>query len=454
MLRDRNVVPTNCYGSTRSALNSEALSNDLALYLQSRGKYICAQDVVDYLVLPEGRRHHGLKKGVKLRAATEWLKRMGYCWRKTPRGQYVDGHERVDVVFYRQNVFLPAMSSIEHRTRAWILTHLNYLGPLPPNRLVVIWFHDESTFYANDRREVVWSHKDAKATPHAKGEGPSFMIADFVSADYGWLRAQTTDENARVYFKAGEVFIHSYLFVFVNHFLRTTRAMDILAHDYSDEEHWFVFDNATTHRKRHDDALSARRMPKNPSPYPKLANDPDTNFGIHRSLLGPDGKVVYETKTVQPHRKKGTLKTDPVPEKKQRRVPKTTWLPMQDTNFTKTLPDVSLSSSRHFTSSSSGHFKGMSTILQERGFLKVEDLKAECSGFNCPPGEISCCCRRLLYSQPDFMNVNSGFHVLFLPKFHSAKRFYRMLPASSKEEYLELNVKAALESVSLTTMRQ
>ena len=55
--------------------------------------------------------------------------------------------------------------------------------------------------------------------------------------------------------------------------------MNILARDYPDEEHWFVYDNATIHRKRANDALSARRMPKGPSPYPKLAGDADTNFG-------------------------------------------------------------------------------------------------------------------------------------------------------------------------------
>ncbi|KAF8156729.1 hypothetical protein B0H34DRAFT_629354, partial [Crassisporium funariophilum] len=47
--------------------------------------------------------------------------------------------------------------------------------------------HDKSTFYVNDWQKVGWVHKDATAVPRAKGEGASLMVADFISADYGWL---------------------------------------------------------------------------------------------------------------------------------------------------------------------------------------------------------------------------------------------------------------------------
>ncbi|KAJ3714411.1 hypothetical protein C8R42DRAFT_747670, partial [Lentinula raphanica] len=53
---------------------------------------------------------------------------------------------------------------------------------------VVVWFHDESIFYANDRRIACWVFEAASPTPYAKGEGVSLIVADFVSADYGWLR--------------------------------------------------------------------------------------------------------------------------------------------------------------------------------------------------------------------------------------------------------------------------
>lgn len=47
---------------------------------------------------------------------------------------------------------------------------------------------------------------------------------------------------------------------------------------------------------------------------------------------------------------------------------------------------------------------------------------------DCPEGgKTQCCCQRMLYNEPDFVNVKSavegeciarGFQILFLPKFH------------------------------------
>jgi len=63
------------------------------------------------------------------------------------------------------------------------------LKEYPPSgegKHIIAWFHDESVFYAHDRRKKGWYHKYASAKPYAK-EGTSLMIADFVSADFGWL---------------------------------------------------------------------------------------------------------------------------------------------------------------------------------------------------------------------------------------------------------------------------
>ena len=46
--------------------------------------------------------------------------------------------------------------------------------------------------------------------------------------------------------------------------------MDILEKHYPNEDHVLVFDNATTHTKRADNAFSTRKMPKF---TPKEGND-------------------------------------------------------------------------------------------------------------------------------------------------------------------------------------
>ena len=86
-----------------------------------------------------------------------------------------------------------------------------------------------------------------------------------------------------------------------------------------------------------------------------------------------------------------------------------------------------------------------------------------------------CCCRRILYNQPDFAEGESlletqcrrcGIHnVVFLPKFHCelnfikqcwgrAKSIYRTYPPSSSKEDLENNTLRSLESIPLPMMRK
>jgi hypothetical protein len=124
--------------------------------------------------------------------------------------------------------------------------------------------------------------------------------------------------------------------------------------------------------------------------------------------------------------------------------------------------------------SRAGVFKGMQVILEERGFVDAKKKYAECPKFQCAPPALDCCCRRILFNQPDFAGVESileshcrarDFSVLFLPKFHCelnvieqcrgyAKRIYRFFPESSREEDLERNVREALASVPLEMMRR
>jgi len=62
--------------------------------------------------------------------------------------------------------------------------------------------------------------------------------------------------------------------------------MDILKKGYPDEEHVLVFDNATTHLKWEEDALSATKMPKF---MPKLGK----NWGVEVVELDEDCNIVH-----------------------------------------------------------------------------------------------------------------------------------------------------------------
>jgi hypothetical protein len=147
-----------------------------------------------------------------------------------------------------------------------------------------MWVHDESVFYAHDRRQTAWYHKDETAKPYAKGEGATLMVADFVSADYRWLRSMDGKDSARVIFRPGKnregYFTNEDILAQVEH------AMAIVGQYYSDEDHIFMYDKATTHHSRPSDALSATKMPRNPS-------KPEKNFGVLINVVRADGKLVY-----------------------------------------------------------------------------------------------------------------------------------------------------------------
>ena len=83
----------------------EDIELEANLHLQGLGKYVSAMDLVRYFRQEDVRQRYGFT--ISLATVRQWMKRMGMRWMKTPKGQYVDGHERPDVVDYRQNTYIP-----------------------------------------------------------------------------------------------------------------------------------------------------------------------------------------------------------------------------------------------------------------------------------------------------------------------------------------------------------
>ena len=304
----------------------------------------------------------------------------------------------------------------------------------PSKRHVVVWYHDESTFYAHDRRQKRWIPIGEDPIPYAKGEGASLMVADFVSAKYGYLRSPDGTRSARRLFHAGKN--RDGYFTNAEIIEQMKAAMEIIKKFYPDEDHVFIYDNATTHLKHAPDALSATHMVKNPHP----------TWGPEVNKLGDDGKPVTDAKG------KFIKITIRMADATFNGKPQSLYFPDDHPTYP-------------------GWFKGMQQILKERGI--TQKLNAQCKD-KCREGVTDCCCRRILYNQPDFVAIKShleltceaeGFWVLFLPKFHCelnpieqcwgyAKRLYRMCPPSSREEDLERNVISSLDSVPLSSIRR
>jgi hypothetical protein len=209
--------------------------------------------------------------------------------------------------------------------------------------------------------------------------------------------------------------------------------MDILQRDYPDEQHVLLYDNATTHTKRPANALSATKM--------TLGTSDKLRFTVDN----PDGTEDHDVK-------------------------------MEDGFFADGSPQHLYHPDGH---PQAGLFKGMRTLITERrahghNLPDPTRLKAQCAKFHCAKGATTCCCRRVLYSEPDFQGGKSvlerhcearGFRVIFYPKFHCelnfieqvwgfAKRLYREYPASSLEDDLERNTLNAVDSVPLDSIRR
>ncbi|KAF9236314.1 hypothetical protein BU15DRAFT_50251 [Melanogaster broomeanus] len=154
--------------------------------------------------------------------------------------------------------------------------------------------------------------------------------------------------------------------------------MDILEKYYPDKQHVLVFDNAMTHLKRADDALSAYKMSK----FPTKPGNPF--FGVEQNIADANGKPVYT-----PNRK--ILK-----EKVQM------WV------MTKVDGTVQSLYFRVDEENPRVPFKRMAKILEECRYM-IGNIHTECVGFKCPPNIPHCCCHRLLYNEPDFAQGNRVF---------------------------------------------
>ncbi|PPQ94906.1 hypothetical protein CVT25_004427 [Psilocybe cyanescens] len=205
-LADREVLPINPYGNwNESLLVNEDIVNEINIYLLSLGNEITAKKLMDLLHRPDIKEKYGIEHDISHKTACRYLHTLGYRFQYTPKGQYIDGHEREDVVAYCKNVFLVKWRKYANRMASW----------------------------------------DKELREHLPPQGTSQEILE-----------QAND------------------------------AITILQECYPEYDHVLIYDNATTHLKRPDDMLSAKKMPKG---TPK----PGTNWGIEVSKRNPvTGNIV------------------------------------------------------------------------------------------------------------------------------------------------------------------
>ncbi len=102
----------------------------------------------------------GAPRKISVEVARKWLHEMGFKVKRITKGVYFDGHERADVVDHR-NVFLNEVASLgflqsTNAPNDECAEAVKDVELATNYENTVFWFHDESTFNANDDQTSMW----------------------------------------------------------------------------------------------------------------------------------------------------------------------------------------------------------------------------------------------------------------------------------------------------------
>jgi hypothetical protein len=154
-----------------------------------------------------------VNRGVSIRTARRWLHREGFRFTEHRKGLYFDGHERPDVVEYRQRVFIPQIKEHRRRIVEYVVGDVarEVVKPVENfvERRLVLVSHDESTTQANDGKGKSWVHENEHPLKK-KGLGRGIHQSDVICSTIGWLKlASQSLEYGKNYegYWNGELFV-------------------------------------------------------------------------------------------------------------------------------------------------------------------------------------------------------------------------------------------------------
>jgi len=166
---------------------------------------------MEYELFP--RIHLRVGCGISLATARRWLHKEGFKYIHHKKGLYFDGHDRADVVEYRQEHFLPAMKRYEPRLVRYAMGNVDEELIIPRenyvDRRLVLLAQDEMTAQANDITSKMWVLEDQHRL-RKKGVGRGLHQSDTLCSTVGWLdEGSQTLEYGKNYegYWTGELFV-------------------------------------------------------------------------------------------------------------------------------------------------------------------------------------------------------------------------------------------------------
>ena len=145
---------------------------------------------VNASLLPGAELPQGCPQQIQPRTAIRWLHHLGFRPQSHKKSIYIDGQERGDVVEYRK-LYIRKLEilSTTHLPPPLCEDGLTALqtGNASATKHLVLIFHDESSFHANEGQSVMWA-EEGRVLIRPKNQGRGLMVSDFVTEYDGLLQ--------------------------------------------------------------------------------------------------------------------------------------------------------------------------------------------------------------------------------------------------------------------------
>ena len=275
------------YSRMNTVRNNEQLAEQATQYVRENSFKKGAANLTSHSfcnwvndeLLPNSTLEPGAPRRISVEVARKWLHQMGFKVKRITKGVYYDGHERADVIDHRK-LFLNEMATLgfllasnaPNDKSAAVVKDVK-LATNYEN--TIFWFHDESTFNANDDQTSMWKD-DTMQVIKPKGRGAGLMVSDFIEERDGYLALSddlhkmmsqtepTLPQSGREIFEYGknkEGYWNNDLFL-----EQMQVAIRVAEAKYPPRvfSHVWVFDHSCGHTAYAPDALVASRVNKKP----------------------------------------------------------------------------------------------------------------------------------------------------------------------------------------------
>lgn len=255
---------------TKSLIYDEDVARECRRYLKSQiCDSITAHSFADWI-----KNHLHLKVdlprplSISERTAIRWMHHLGMDYMRYSKGLYIDGHERSDVVEYR-DAFLSRMSV--HAKYFFQYDGDDMSSVTPPalssdQRPRILVTHDESCFSSHDGKATIWMDADDRPL-RPKGQGRSIMVSEFLCECHGPMKLDESQiaENPSLPSETRTIIVpgkqqDGYWTTadLINQV--KTKAMPIFKILHPGSDALFLFDNSQNHRSLPPDALRASSL--------------------------------------------------------------------------------------------------------------------------------------------------------------------------------------------------